>query len=160
MHAFINREILSRSQGGDNRSYGSVFENIEAKQNAINSLISKVIRKEKNIFTETVSKPNGYSLSQNYPNPFNPSTKISYTIPKEGFVTLKIYDVLGKEVMTIVNETKQAGFYEIEFNGESIASGFYLYRLAVSLSNPLEAGDPSVSSGHGFIDVKRMILLK
>ncbi|MBV6480241.1 MAG: hypothetical protein HGGPFJEG_03094 [Ignavibacteria bacterium] len=74
-----------------------------------------------------------YVLNQNYPNPFNPSTKISYAIPKEGFVTLKIYDVLGKEVMTLVNETKQAGYYEVEFSSESaagrLASGIYFYKL-------------------------------
>ena len=57
--------------------------------------------------------PTDYSLAQNYPNPFNPTTKISFSIPKQGFVTLKIYDVLGKEVMTFVNEQKNIGNYEV-----------------------------------------------
>ncbi len=86
---------------------------------------------------------NNFSLSQNYPNPFNPSTKIKYHIPlgdspllggaRGGFVTLKIYDVLGNEVATLVNEYKPAGSYEVEFNPASgiryPASGIYFYRL-------------------------------
>ncbi|MBK8550061.1 MAG: S8 family serine peptidase [Ignavibacteria bacterium] len=88
--------------------------------------------------------PKTYSLSQNYPNPFNPTTKINFSIPKQGIVTLKIYDVLGKEVMTLVNETKAAGNYEVEFTGSSLASGAYFYRI--------ESGE--------FTDIKRMILLK
>lgn len=70
-----------------------------------------------------------YELKQNYPNPFNPSTKISYSIPKEGTVTLKIYDLIGQEVKTLVSEMKQAGSHEAEFNAGSLASGIYFYRL-------------------------------
>ncbi len=88
--------------------------------------------------------PTEYSLSQNYPNPFNPSTKISFSLPKQGIVTLKLYDVLGKEVMTLVNEQKPAGIYEIHFNASNLASGAYFYRI--------ESGD--------FKDIKRMILIK
>lgn len=88
--------------------------------------------------------PQTYSLSQNYPNPFNPVTKINFSIPKQGLVTLKVYDVLGKEVMTLVNETKEIGNYVAEFNGGNLASGAYFYRI--------EAGE--------FKDIKRMILIK
>ncbi|MFZ1322642.1 MAG: S8 family serine peptidase [Ignavibacteria bacterium] len=88
--------------------------------------------------------PNNYSLSQNYPNPFNPTTKINFSIPVNGFVTVKIYDVLGKEVMTLVNEQKPAGNYSAEFNGADLSSGVYFFRM--------EAGE--------FIDVKRMMLIK
>ncbi|MBX2977350.1 MAG: T9SS type A sorting domain-containing protein [Ignavibacteriaceae bacterium] len=70
-----------------------------------------------------------YALFQNYPNPFNPTTKITYQIPKEGLVTLKIYDILGKEVTTLINEEKQAGKYSIEFNASKLSSGVYLYEL-------------------------------
>jgi hypothetical protein len=70
-----------------------------------------------------------YNLSQNYPNPFNPSTEISYDLPKRGWVTLKVYDVLGKEIMTLVNENKQAGTYRINFNVAGLGSGVYLYQL-------------------------------
>ena len=87
---------------------------------------------------------NDYSLSQNYPNPFNPSTKIAYSIPTNGLVTLKIYNILGKEVQTLVSEVKSAGSYEVSFNAASLSSGVYFYKL--------ESGD--------FIDTKKMFLLK
>jgi hypothetical protein len=88
--------------------------------------------------------PDKFSLSQNYPNPFNPTTKIDYAIPKNGFVTLKIYDVLGREVKTLVNENKTPGNYSIDFNGSEFSSGVYFYKL----------------ESKGFSDVKRMILIK
>lgn len=70
-----------------------------------------------------------YALEQNYPNPFNPITKISYTIPKNGFVSLKVYDILGNIVSTLVNEEKPAGQYTAAFNGANFPSGFYIYEL-------------------------------
>jgi len=88
--------------------------------------------------------PLTYKLSQNYPNPFNPTTKINFSIPKDGKVVLKIYDVSGKEVYTLVNEFKQAGNYNAIFNGSNLSSGVYFYRL--------NAGD--------FVESRRMILLK
>ena len=72
---------------------------------------------------------NNFILKQNYPNPFNPSTRINYTIPKTSFVNLKIYNVLGKEVATLVNEIKPAGNYEVLFNGSNLASGVYFYKM-------------------------------
>lgn len=89
-------------------------------------------------------KPTEFSLDQNYPNPFNPSTKISYSIKEEGLVTLKVYNVLGKEVATLVNENKPAGIYEAEFNASQLPSGLYIYKI--------QAG--------GFTDVKKMLLTK
>jgi len=92
-----------------------------------------------------------FILTQNYPNPFNPSTKIKYAIPaslnpSEGgtLVILKVYDLLGREVATVMNEEKLAGYYEIEFNGNNLPSGVYFYRL--------KAG--------GFVETKKMILLR
>lgn len=73
--------------------------------------------------------PKSHSLSQNYPNPFNPSTNISYQIPNSEFVTIKIYNVLGKEVSTLVNKQQPAGYYEVQFNASSLSSGVYFYRL-------------------------------
>jgi hypothetical protein len=87
---------------------------------------------------------NTYKLFQNYPNPFNPSTKISYSIPETDLVTLKVYDVLGNEVATLVSENKPVGSYEIEFDGSELTSGVYFYRL--------QAGS--------FIETKKMILMK
>ncbi len=73
--------------------------------------------------------PSDYSLRQNYPNPFNPSTSIEYTIPEESFVELKVYDVLGNEVATLVNEERSAGVYRADFSGNGLASGLYIARI-------------------------------
>ena len=92
----------------------------------------------------TSTIPDNYNLSQNYPNPFNPVTKINFAIPKAGFVTLKIYDILGREVNTLVNESVKAGNYSVEFNGTALSSGVYFYRLI----------------SDNFIDTKKMMLIK
>lgn len=70
-----------------------------------------------------------YQLNQNYPNPFNPSTVISYQLPTAGFVTLNIYDVLGREVRTLVNQREHAGNYSVTFDAHHLPSGVYFYRL-------------------------------
>ncbi len=88
--------------------------------------------------------PDNFSLSQNYPNPFNPSTTINFTIPNSEFVTLKIYNILGSEVVTLVNENLSAGSYRFNFNAQGLASGIYLYEL--------NAGN--------FREIKKMNLLK
>ncbi len=88
--------------------------------------------------------PSVFSLSQNYPNPFNPSTAISYQLPANNFATLKVYDVLGNQVASLVNEQKPAGVYEVEFNASEFGSGVYFYRL--------QAGT--------FIETKKMVLLR
>ena len=93
---------------------------------------------------ENVRIPNFYSLQQNYPNPFNPVTKITYTVPKTGNVQLKVYDVQGREVASLVNEVKQPGIYTVDFNASDFASGIYFYKI---------------QSGT-FTDVKKMVLLK
>ena len=71
-------------------------------------------------------------LSQNYPNPFNPAMTIDYQIPQQGFVTLKVYDVLGREVAVLVGEEKSAGKYTINFEAPDLASGIYIYQLRVN----------------------------
>jgi len=91
-----------------------------------------------------ISQPDSYLLKQNYPNPFNPVTIISWQLPESKFVTLKIYDVLGNEVASLVNGEKPAGNFKVEFNASALSSGIYYYKLV--------AGD--------FVDVKKMILLK
>ncbi len=99
--------------------------------------------------------PTTYDLAQNFPNPFNPSTIIRYQIPQDGIVTLKIYDILGSEVATLVNEEKVAGKYEVNFSAtggaSSLASGVYIYRIAIH-SDKIQAGS--------FVNSKKMILLK
>lgn len=93
---------------------------------------------------QTIEIPNYFSLAQNYPNPFNPSTSIKYSVPSAEMVTLKVYDVLGKEIAVLVNELKQPGFHSVDFNASSLASGIYFYRI--------DAGE--------FSSVKRMVLIK
>ena len=73
-----------------------------------------------------------YELNQNYPNPFNPSTKISYSIKENGFVSLKVFDMLGREIADLVNETKDAGEYTIEFSAKNLPSGIYIYSIRVN----------------------------
>ncbi|KAF0158779.1 MAG: hypothetical protein FD188_2443 [Ignavibacteria bacterium] len=75
--------------------------------------------------------PVGFSLNQNFPNPFNPSTTITYSIPSGGFVTIKIYDILGNEILTLVNEEQNAGNYSVLFDASGLASGMYLYKLSL-----------------------------
>ena len=82
------------------------------------------------IIDNTTETSGAYGLS-NYPNPFNPTTVISYTVPMDGMVTLKVYDVLGREVETLVNQNRKAGRYEVTFDGSRLASGVYFYRLIV-----------------------------
>jgi hypothetical protein len=88
--------------------------------------------------------PDKFHLYNNYPNPFNPTTKINYQLAEISFVALKIYDVLGNEIATLVNEENPAGIYEVEFNGNGMPSGIYFYQLR---------------SGN-FIETKKMVLLK
>jgi len=78
-----------------------------------------------------LSIPKGFILEQNYPNPFNPSTTISYHVAKENFVNLRVYDMLGQEVTTLVSEQKSPGTYNVNWNASVLASGTYFYRLEV-----------------------------
>ncbi len=94
---------------------------------------------------ETTSEvPNQFNLFQNHPNPFNPFTTIRFQIPQSGFVTLKVYDILGKEIATLVNEEKHTGRYEVKFDASDLASGVYIYKIQVN----------------DYVSPKKMILLK
>ena len=96
------------------------------------------------VYPPSTEKPREYSLMQNYPNPFNPATTISYTIPENGLVTIKVYDILGKDVAELVNEIKEVGSYAVTFNAAELPSGIYFYTL---------------TSGN-FTTTKKLILLK
>jgi len=112
---------------------------------------NNVIKRSVEFFTSEVSNvneantiPESFSLSQNYPNPFNPETKISFSLGHEGFVTLKVYNLLGEEVSTLVNETKRAGSYTLNFNAGHLSSGIYYYIL----------------NAPGFSSSRKMLLIK
>lgn len=103
-------------------------------------LIEKVVNKNVSVGKEGYVTANGYKLGQNYPNPFNPTTTINFSVAKEGLVTLKVYDMLGKEVAVLVNKNMTAGEHKVDFNASKLASGTYVYRLNVNgnvLSNKM-----------------------
>jgi hypothetical protein len=93
---------------------------------------------------EIKNSPTDFVLQQNFPNPFNPSTKIGFNLPDRNFVTLKVYNVLGSEILTLLNEDMSAGYYQIDFNAEGLTSGVYFYTL----------------STHNFTSTKKMIILR
>jgi hypothetical protein len=114
----------------------------------INDIYNQVTQVENNIN----NLPEEFALSQNYPNPFNPSTRIKYSITQTSKVIIRIFDILGNEIETLVNEEKPTGIYEIEWNATDLPSGVYFYNI--------KAVDPSTGSGQVFVETKKMVLLK
>ncbi|MBL7127518.1 MAG: T9SS type A sorting domain-containing protein [Ignavibacteria bacterium] len=101
------------------------------------------------MFTTAISKQEGiipekFNLHQNYPNPFNPATNIKFDIPKASYVKLTIYNILGKEITTLVNEKLNIGSYEVNWNGMDYPSGVYFYKMVAD----------------DYVNVKKMVLLK
>ena len=88
--------------------------------------------------------PTDFALSQNYPNPFNPSTVIRFELPRESYVSLKVYTPLGQEIKTLIDGTRSAGVYEVRFDAAGLPSGMYIYRM--------KAGE--------FVQTKRLMLLR
>lgn len=97
------------------------------------------------IYYRKTNEPSKFQLNQNYPNPFNPLTRILYSLPKSGFVSLKIYNILGQEIQTLVNKFQTAGDYFVTFEANNLSSGVFLYKLKV---------------GNDFIETKKMILMR
>jgi hypothetical protein len=161
----LNERLLAFNTANYTDGFYRIFVEVfdEAGNSAIDSMDVKFANGNVVSVDDDNSFPTEFSLSQNYPNPFNPSTKIKFTIPtsplnpspyqgegnRERLITLKVYDVLGNEIATLVNEEKPAGSYEVEFNSrglihQTLPSGIYFYQL--------KAGS--------FVDTKKMILLK
>ena len=90
------------------------------------------------------TKPRAFELYQNYPNPFNPETSIKYQIPVSSYVELKVFDMIGREIVTLVDEEQNAGNYEIKFSAKNLETGIYLYRI----------------KANNLVCIKKMILLK
>jgi len=119
---------ITQNQNGELLQYKVValFQSKPAESSNIQK-IRFYFNEEKNIYVDRLVL--NFELSQNIPNPFNPSTSISYSIPENAFVTLKIYDVLGNEVVELINEQKESGNYQIDFNASELSSGIYYYTL-------------------------------
>jgi hypothetical protein len=105
----------------------------------------------KEVEVSIVNEPKEFALTQNYPNPFNPSTTLRYSIPERSNVKLLVFNTLGQQVAQVVNETKDAGYYEHSFNASQLSSGVYFYRIeATSEQNPSKV----------FVDTKKMVLMR
>jgi ELWxxDGT repeat protein len=140
--------VMLEIRSGTNGSYPSAFTNVNGTlffqadngNNGVElwkySTIVSGVRNHTDIARE-------YSLSQNYPNPFNPTTEINFTLPQSGYVTLKVYDAIGKEVATILQEQMNAGTYTAEFNGTGLSSGVYFYRLMSAGNVSMKKNDPT-----------------
>jgi hypothetical protein len=141
------------------KGFGLVYDTVWTSVNYVGRLLGCVIDGVMYGDTTVVSVDDeenpiatSFKLEQNYPNPFNPSTVISYRLPVTSNVTLKIYDILGNEIATLVNEKKPTGKYEVEFNAMNLPSGVYFYQLTV--------GGPETSSGQAFRQTKKMLMIK
>ena len=118
-------QVFTGTRGGD------VFRSVETTTVSVESSLDIV--------------PKNFELSQNYPNPFNPTTIISNSIQNPGFVTLIIYDILGREIQKLVNEFQKANTYSVDFDAIELSSGIYFYKLQV---------------GNSFVDTKKMLLMR
>lgn len=130
--------VRYRVQAVDKYEFRSVLSDFD------NTIVYSFEGIEGRTFSENENSPMEYSLKQNYPNPFNPSTTIKYELPIDGNVSIKIYDITGRIVKTLVNEPKTSGKYEVAFDGKDFASGIYYYKI--------ESGN--------FSQVRKMILIK
>lgn len=126
----IGEPIISKSSSATNQSFAGFWYVYNA------DLLTDVGNEE--------TIPTVFKLEQNYPNPFNPSTIIKFAVPERSMVLIRIYDILGSEIITLVNEEMEAGWYQKNFNAQLLASGIYLFRM--------EAGN--------YVNTKKMVLLR
>jgi hypothetical protein len=160
---------LINSDGVDAADIGEVVLNNSWAQDGLKNSIVRVdgirigLSWESSILSsvELISSkiPESFDLGQNYPNPFNPGTNINFQLPVASHVELKVYDILGNDVVTLINENKEPGNYKVMFDATTLASGTYIYRLsAVDAESSLPAG--KARSGQVFISIKKMLLIK
>ena len=153
--SFVNEKISTTGFTPTSTTFFGDYTNITASNGVVRPIWARLDGTSLSVMTAIIGMPTGveeqitiapkeYKLEQNFPNPFNPSTTITYSIPKNSFVTLKIYDMLGREVAGLVNEYKSAGVYNFDFSGKDFSSGIYFYKLT--------AGD--------FTSTKKMMLSK
>ncbi len=116
-------------------------KNITITENGMDNIVFNVTPNQN---LNVTANPSDFRLSQNYPNPFNPSTVISYSVPKDGLVTLKVFNTLGQQVAELINTNQNAGAHNVEFNAKNLSSGIYYYKL----------------ESDGFVETRKMILVK
>jgi hypothetical protein len=133
-YTYVDRNLVN----GTEYSYKLIDVDINGTENMNNIVVSVTPNA-----SEPVT-PDDYALHQNYPNPFNPNTTISYDVKETGLVTLTVFDILGREVMTLVNDNQEAGRYSVEFDATDLATGIYFYQMKVN----------------DFSDLKKMVVLK
>ena len=143
--------LTSVYSGYDIEFAQQLFDNVYFTTDNSNQNISRENTTLSKSRTKDKTTRNDFSLARNYPNPFNPTTSIRYSIPKAGIVTLKVYDVIGREVMEVLNQFQEVGSYTVNLDASKLATGMYVYRIAIH-SDKLETGS--------FSSVKKMMLLK
>ncbi|MHA2032491.1 MAG: Ig-like domain-containing protein, partial [Candidatus Kariarchaeaceae archaeon] len=140
---------------GLRKFYNIREQNIIEVNGAIRSRYYSLLIGTENYILEKTSNllPTDYVLYQNFPNPFNPSTLIRFAVPSQSNVTITVYNMLGELVSKLIdNQLFQVGYYEVEFDGSNLASGVYIYKI--------QTGDPFTNSRNGFVDIKKMVLMK
>ncbi len=138
----IDDEIHSVAIQTDGKIVAAGFS--QASFGATDFAVARYLQSNVTGIKQTKTLPKIFALDQNYPNPFNPTTTISYELSANSFVTLKVYDILGREVATLVNGKENAGSYSVQFDGSKLASGVYFYRLTAG----------------SFVSVKKLVMLK
>ena len=159
----VKTQLVDHIRGISNADINQFVNMYDALPNTPFVMKQEVIDIVTEVEDEKLSVKEFY-LEQNYPNPFNPSTIIRNTVPSatlsevEGsLITLKVYDILGNEVITLVNEVQQAGSYQIEFSADGLPSGIYFYKLQVGSSS---TGSQNGQAGQSFVETKKMVLLR
>ena len=136
---YIMKDLSANTEGNENLNLSWPTFKGNNMRNKVTRIITSVTGVK-----DITGLPTSFNLSQNYPNPFNPSTVINYQIPMNTFVSLKVFDMIGNEVLTLVDELKAPGYYSVNFNASSLSTGVYLYQL--------KAGD--------FVSTKKLIIMK
>ena len=143
-NTFSYKDIEFRIGGTSYQAYYYVRAYYSSIQSDLTNIVNSAVQYYKNKNESEAQSITGFILEQNFPNPFNPTTKITYSIPEESFIQLKVFDPFGNEVSLLVNEKKDKGIYEVEFDASNFASGIYFYQLKTN----------------NFISTKKMIVLK
>jgi hypothetical protein len=143
-HLAAIRTLAKNAQTANYSASSSAADTLGAARDSLLAAIQGLVKAPSDVRRNANDAPKTYALGQNYPNPFNPTTRISYSVPQSGYISLKVYNVLGKEVAVLFEGMRKAGSYVATFNGTGLASGVYFYRLQTN----------------NYTDVKKLVLMK